>query len=163
MKQLKVLGLTGALMLTLTGCSLLYPNWGSTGIPTPTDTPSQTQTDQPQPTETTTSTPTPTTVVKKPATVQILQVTPDATAGVVDVIAEISNVSEDGGLCSVKISIGGVTKSQTVKAESNVNSTQCFPMSLPLAGIPKGNANLTVTYESPSYIGSSAAQVVAIP
>ncbi|MFM5904822.1 MAG: hypothetical protein ACKORF_01795 [Micrococcales bacterium] len=163
MKQLKVLVLTPTLILSLTGCSLLYPNWGSTGLPTPTETVTQTQTGEPQPTQSETPTPTPTTVVKKSASVQILQVTPDATAGVIDVIAEVSNVSEDGGLCSLKITVGGVTKSQTVKAESNVSSTQCFPMELPLAGIPKGNANVTVTYESPAYIGSSAAQVVAIP
>ena len=163
MKQLKVLGLVATLMFALTGCALLYPNWGSTGLPTPTETQTQTQSGEPQPTTTDSPSPTATTVVKKSASVQILQVTPDATAGVIDVIAEVSNVSEDGGLCSLKISIGGVTKSQTVKAESNVNSTQCFPMELPLAGIPKGNANVTVTYESPGYVGSSAAQVVAIP
>lgn len=165
MKRFLVLAVAGVATLSLSGCALLYPNWGSTGIPTPqpSDSASASQSVDPQPSQSQSSSPTPTTVIKQKAAVQILQVTPDATAGVIDVIAEIGNVAEDGGLCSLKITIGGVTKSQTVKAESNVNSTQCFPMELPLAGIPQGNANVTVTYESPGFVGSSAAQVVAIP
>ena len=83
----------------------------------------------------------------------------DATAGVVDVVAQISNVAEDGGQCTLTVTSGGTSKSQTVRAESNVDTTQCFPMEVSLVGLAKGSASLTVTYKSAGYIGTSAPQV----
>jgi hypothetical protein len=51
----------------------------------------------------------------------------------------------------------------SVKAESNVTTTQCFPMELSLSGLPKGTALVTVTYESQTHFGVSVGRSVLIP
>jgi hypothetical protein len=83
----------------------------------------------------------------------------DATAGVVDVVAQVTNVAEDGGQCTLTVTSGGTSKSQTVRAESNVETTQCYPMEVSLAGLAKGSASITVTYKSAGFVGTSAPQV----
>lgn len=149
--------------LGLTGCSLLYPNWGQTGLPTdsaiptvlPSDNPSSSQSEQPSAS--------PTTVAKQPASVQITMSNVDATSGTIGVVAQVTNVAEDGGFCTFKLTSGSSSKTLVVKAESNVSTTQCYPMEVTLTGFPKGNATLTVSYDSVGFSGVSPAQVVNIP
>jgi hypothetical protein len=87
----------------------------------------------------------------------------DATAQVVSVLAQVTNFNEDGGTCTLTIQAGNQSKTMSVKAESNVTTTQCFPMELSLSGLPKGTALVTVTYESPTHFGVSAGRSVLIP
>ena len=68
--------------LSLTGCTLFYPNWGATTAPvvTPTDSASPTA----EPSETPTTPPKP----KQPVTVDIVQSETDSVAGTISVIAQ---------------------------------------------------------------------------
>lgn len=142
---------------SLSGCALLYPNWGTDQNPSTSQsaTPSESASEQPSAT--------PTAINKSKATVRIDDLYADASAGVISVIAEVTNISQNGGTCTLVLQAGTTTKRLPVKAESNVNTTQCFPMELPLAGLPKGTALVSVEYESSDYYGASQAQSVVIP
>jgi hypothetical protein len=163
MKRLAFSAISISAAVLLAGCSLLYPNWGTTQKPsdpeittsTPTSTPSET------PTETPTETTTPKIVQK--ATLNIIQSGVDTANGELYAVAEVTNVVEDGGTCTLDYSSGSFTKSVTVKAESNVHTTQCFPINLPLKSLPKGAGTFTITYQSEGYKGTSAPNAVAIP
>jgi len=155
MKFLKLAAVAVAGM-SLAGCSLLYPHWGATTFPTDGPTSSSSA---PAPTATASASATPTTKPVQAAKVVILQNNVDATAGVVDVVAQVTNVAEDGGQCTLTVTSGGTSKSQTVRAESNVETTQCYPMEVSLAGLAKGSASITVTYKSAGFVGTSAPQV----
>ena len=147
------------LSLSLSGCSVLYPHWGATDFPT--DSPSGTASSSPTPTSSASASPS--TVPVQAAKVQLMQVNVDATAGVVDVVAQITNVSEDGGSCTLSVVSGSTSKQQTVRAESNVDTTQCFPMEVSLTGLSSGTGTVTVTYKSAGYVGSSLSQAITIP
>jgi hypothetical protein len=145
------------LALTLSGCSLIYPNWG-------TDmNPSTSQSAEPSETPSATESASPSASAKTVATVSIDDATIDATAQVVSVLAQVTNFNEDGGTCTLTIQAGNESKTMTVKAESNVTTTQCFPMELSLSGLPKGTALVTVTYESQTHFGVSVGRSVLIP
>jgi hypothetical protein len=151
----------GLLATALSGCSLLYPHWGATTFPT--DSPSTSASASPTPTATASPTPTATLPTIKTASVQIMTATVDATGGVLDVVAQVGNVAEDGGTCQLNVISAGTSKSVLVKAERNVTTTQCFPMEVTLAGLLPGNAIITVTYHSADYQGVSAGQGVVVP
>lgn len=158
-KLKKILAIVAAsgLALALSGCSLIYPNWG-------TDmNPSTSQSAEPSESPSASESASPTASAKGPATVSIDDATVDATAGVVTVLAQITNFNEDGGTCTLTIQAGTQSKTMTVKAEANVTTTQCFPMELSLSGLPKGTALVTVTYESQEHFGVSAGRSVLIP
>ncbi len=140
--------------LPLAGCDFLTPNWDALK---PTDTPSTAQ-----PSETPTPTQEPTTT---PDLDKVEVVVFDATAdgGGIDVIANVPNVSEDGGTCTLTVSQAGTKKEVTVKAESNVTDTQCFPMHLPRTGFVSGPATFTVSYLSSTSSGVSPLSQVDIP
>ena len=149
--------------LTLSGCQYFYPNWGATSAPTDepstsaTPEPSQTQTTEPSPSASASQKP------KSQVGLRVMSSIADASAGQITVIAEVADVSEDGGNCTLKLTSGSVTKTLTVKAESNVTDTQCYPFNLPLTGIPSGNASFTVSYESADSIGATGANSLVIP
>lgn len=147
------------LSLSLSGCSVLYPHWGATDFPT--DSPAGTASSSPTPTSSASASPS--VVPVQAAKVQLMQVNVDATAGVVDVVAQITNVSEDGGSCTLSVVSGSTSKQQTVRAESNVDTTQCFPMEVSLTGLSSGTGTVTVTYKSAGYVGSSLSQAITIP
>jgi hypothetical protein len=94
---------------------------------------------------------------------QILQSNVDGTAGVIDVVAQVTNTAENGGQCTLSVTSGSVTKTQVVRAESNVDTTQCFPMEVSFAGMPKGAATYRVSYSSAGFVGSTPAQALTIP
>lgn len=146
----------------LSGCSLLYPHWGATDFPT--DGPSSTATTAPSATPTATSSASPSATAKpvQAAKVQVMQLNVDATNGVVDAVAQVSNVAEDGGQCILTVTSGSTSKQQVVRAESNVDTTQCFPMEVSLAGLAKGSASVVVTYKSAGYVGSSSSETINI-
>ena len=157
MKKIASIAVAAALALTLSGCSLLYPNWGTT------QNPSTSQSVEPSQSASETAEPTPTNSTKGEAKVEIDMASVDATAGVVSVVAEVTNFNEDGGTCTLTLQAGNQTKKVSVKAEANVTTTQCFPMELSLSGLPKGTALVSVTYESAEHYGVSAAQSVLVP
>jgi hypothetical protein len=140
--------------LPLAGCEFLTPNWDALR---PTDTPTTAQpTDSPTPTEEPTTTPD----LDKVGVV-VFQVTADE--GGIDVVANVPSVSEDGGTCTLIVSQAGTKQEITVKAESNVTDTQCFPMFLPRKDFVSGPATFTVSYLSSTSSGVSAPIQVVFP
>lgn len=144
-----------ASVATLGGCAFLTPNWNALR-PTNKPTPSVSASETPSPT------PTQTTPVKLES-VDITILNSDANAGGIDVIAQASNISEDGGSCTLTVSQAATKKTVTVRAESNVTDTQCFPLHLALTGFSSGPATFTVTYKSGAYQGTSVVSSVTIP
>ena len=157
MKRTSAAAMLLVVAISLSGCTLFYPNWGATTAPveTPTDSASPT----PEPTQTPTTPPKP----KQPVTVDILQANTDAAAGTISVIAQATDMSEDGGTCTLTVTQGSNTKSVSAKAESNVTDTQCFPLSLSIVGLAPGDATFTVSYDSSAYSGKSTPQPITIP
>jgi len=140
--------------LPLAGCDFLMPNWDALK---PTDSPSSAQpTDTPSPTQEPTSDPN-----LDKVDVEVLDSTADA--GGIDVVAHVTNASEDGGTCTLTVSQAGVKKTVTVKAESNVTDTQCFPMHLARTGFVSGAATFSVSYLSATSQGVSVINQLAIP
>ena len=163
MKRFLISASVVAASIALTGCSLLYPNWGTTEKPsdpqtsapatdTPTTTPSET------PTETPTSAP----PVQK-AILNLIQSGVDTNNNQLYAVAEVTNAVEDGGQCTLTFTSGTFTKSLVVKAESNVKTTQCYPMNLSMTGFPKGPGFMTIAYSSAAFKGVSNAIPVTIP
>ena len=154
------LGLTTALVLA--GCTLFYPN---SGTPEDTIEPSASQTEDSSNTQSPEESASPSPSASRtmaPATLQILY--SDASGGVLNVVAEVTNFAEDGGSCVLSYYQGEVaTLLGTVKAERNVTTTQCFPFNINLASVPKGALTLTVSYESDNHFGESEKFEVTIP
>lgn len=148
--------------ISLSGCALLYPNWETTA--NPSDPATSSSSSSPAPVET--SSPTPSTspsVAKAKAQVTFVDSGVDAAAGVIYAVASVTSVVQDGGLCTLTFIGAGKTKTVTGKAEANVTTTQCHPLELSLAGLPKGAGLITVTYDSPTHTGTSTAVGVVIP
>ena len=161
-----------AISLTLTGCSVFYPNWGATSLPEPA-TESQTITEEePTATEETQTELTPEEtaapeetkepIVRKEVSVEIIMAVPEPSVGVLTVVAQIPSMSETGGRCIFKYLGNGVSKTMEVKAEPSSDYTQCFPIEFPLKDLPSGNGVVTVSYESEGHFGTSAPTSVVI-
>jgi hypothetical protein len=158
-----------AVLLTLTGCSIFYPNWGATSLPEPvteSETVSPEVTVAPEETETPEATATPEEtkepIVRKEIAVEIIMAVPEPSIGVFTVVARIPSLSESGGKCIFKYLGNGVTKTMEVKAEPSSDYTQCFPIEFPLKDLPSGNGVVTVSYESEGHFGISAPTSVVI-
>lgn len=141
------------LAIGLSGCSYFYPHAGET--PTPSQSASETASPSASPSETTTAN-------LKKVVVEVIDAYADINTGV-QVIAHVLDTSEDDGTCTLTVLSGGVSKSVTAKAESNVTDTQCFPLNLPVVGLTPGNATATVTYRSSKSQGSSVSSTIVIP
>ena len=160
MKKVLTAATALGLVTLLSGCALLYPNWGTSEGPSDSQSPSASATATPSETPSESASPSPS-VDLKPATVSFIDYGTDGSS--VYVIAEVTNVAENGGQCTLNFSSGSTSKTLTVKAEENASSTQCYPIYLPLTGLPKGAAKLTVSYSSPGYSGSSQTVEVTVP
>lgn len=146
-KKITFLAATLLATLALGGCSLFYPNPGSS--PTPVESPSASTPSTEAPAPTTEPEPT-----LKQIDLNILDASAFKDNGTVDVIAEALQILEDDGNCTLKVTQGQKSQTVTVKAESNVTSTQCFPMSVPIASFKNGEAKYTVSYKSEKYSGT---------
>ena len=163
MKKLAVVTLSTLVALGLSGCNIFYPNSDeprpsfSSSQPTDsaTDLPSEEPSIEPTPSPSVTST-----VVKGSAKISIIDAS--YASNLVTVIAEVTNFAEDGGNCTLSLSIDGQTKSVTVKAEANVTTTQCFAMEIATDDLPAGAATFTVAYDSPEHAGKSKSQALEI-
>ena len=153
---------TSLVAVSLTGCALLYPNWETTANPADPASPSSSS--SPLPTDTESAAPsTSPSAAKAKAQIAFLDSGVDASAGLIYAIATVSNVVQDGGLCTLTFIGAGKTKTVTGKAEANVTTTQCHPLEMAIAGLPKGAGLITMTYDSPTHTGTSTAVGVVIP
>lgn len=146
---------------TLAGCALFYPH-ANDGV-TPADSMSPTPTDSASasPSPTVSESPTPTKQVAKP---RLMYFEIDAAAQVLLLIGEVSNVTENGGYCTLTFYSGNTPLAQEkVQAEENVSTTQCYPARIPLSKLPKGTGQVVVSYESEGWAGSSDKTEVIIP
>jgi hypothetical protein len=158
MKKLSLLLGLSLLLTSLAGCTLLYPNWGK-----PTSSPTKTDTGSPSPTIPDTGTPKPTVTNKANAAVEIMDASVYAQDGIIQVVAQVTNFSEDGGTCIATFTGGGKTVTVSAKAESNAANTQCHPLEISLTGLPSGPGSITVTYDSTAKHGVSSVTSVTIP
>jgi hypothetical protein len=147
--------------LSLSGCDVFYPH--SSQSPTPSDSASPSETPSVDPSESPSATPTQTSIAREKVTVRILQSSTDAGAGTISVVAEVADISEDGGSCTLIVTQGSVTRQITAKAESNVTDTQCYPLNIPTTGFTSGSAQFEVKYDSTYYLGSSSGNAITIP
>lgn len=164
---LKSLLIFGA-SVPLASCSVFYPNWGATGLPdeeipvnpssstSPTST--ETATAQPSETATETASPTPsetdTTAPKKKVSVEILFAMADSETGILEVVAQIPNLSEQSGECVLTLT-GPTSISSTVSAEQSSNFMQCKPFDIELSRLAPGNYSAVVEYASAAHAGTS--------
>ncbi len=180
MPRFFVVAAASTLALTLSGCSVFYPNWGATGLPEepfdnsevidgvnevePEVEVSATAEPTPEATETAEDAETsPAPVVQTRVNVDIVMAVVEAEFGVLTVIAQVPGVAENVGSCELRFMSGGFEKTMRVKAEQSSDYTQCFPIEMPLDGLPDGKALVTVSYESERFTGRSAATSVVIP
>lgn len=148
-----------ATVFALSGCALLYPNWGTDQTPSTSMSPSATvESPSASPSESASVAP-----QKTLAEVSLIDMGVDSAAGSIYVVAEILNAAEDGGKCTITFKSGTASKSVSVKAEANASTTQCFPAYVPIGGLPKGKGVVTITYESEKYFGTSDSYGVTIP
>jgi hypothetical protein len=159
LKKILIGSLAIGLALTLSGCALLYPNWGTDQNPSTSMSPTPSA-ESPSPSESPSASASPKQGV---AEVSLIELGIDQGTSSIFVVAEVVNTAENGGKCTITFKSGATSKSVTVKAEANATSTQCYPAYLPTVGMPKGKGNVTITYESAGYLGTSEAYVVTIP
>jgi hypothetical protein len=165
MKRILLAGFSVAALVALAGCTLFYPNNDQNQEPvaqtslTPSAFPSPTESAEPEPSPS----PSPSVAsTKAAAKIQVLY--SDTGQGFLEVIAEVTNFAEDGGQCTLVSYSGNTPKVVgTFKAESNVGTTQCFPIKVEFSSLTKGTSTVAVAYESNSYIGESERFEVNIP
>ena len=151
--------------LALSGCTVFYPHWGETAMPTPTKTvsPSSSASIEPSPSESTTASATPSAAPKNKAVLEILSSEADSETGLLTVVAQVINTAESGGRCTLKFISGSTSKTVSAAAEANVDTTQCFPLELNLADLPAGTGAISVSYDSVDFAGSTGSEAVLIP
>ena len=146
MPRFRALALASATLLTLSGCSVFYPNWGATELPeeptlsaAPTET--ETVTAEPEPTvteEEESPEPEPTEtealeIEKVQTEVTIIMAIAEPDFGVLTVVAQVPGLSEAGGTCKMRFIGSDVERELEVKAEPSSDYTQCFPIEFPLS------------------------------
>ena len=164
MRKLLAISITVLAATALSGCTLLYPNWGTDVSPSDSAQPSSSTTPTESPSESASATPTPTPTLGK-AEVVLFDAGLDTSgpAPMLFAMADISNFAEAGGKCILTFTGSGVTKSIEVTGLENVNRTQCPLMQMPAKGLPKGAAILTVQYVSKTHAGNAPSVSVVIP
>lgn len=160
MKKLFTLITAAGAAVLLTGCALLYPNWGTDQNPSTSASASPSPTVSASPSASASPAKT-----KGKADVKLFDSGYDktGTAPKLYAMADVANFAENGGYCTLTFVGGGVTKSVKVTAEANVQRTQCALMEIPAAGLPKGAGILTVEYFSDNYYGAAPSAPVTIP
>jgi hypothetical protein len=155
MKKTLAASIAALTLLSLSGCALLYPNWGTDQNPSTSQSPSATDV-SPTPSESASSSASPTIGVAK---FNFIDLSVDTGTGYVSAVVEVTNVAEDGGKCTFVLTSGSISKTVAVKAEANVSTTQCYPAMLPISGMPKGKATVTVSYASATHEGTTSTGV----
>ena len=172
--SISIIALAG---LSLSGCSAFVPSWNAQ--PTPIEInneseapdvnePEQEQAEpepesSPEPDTEPDPEPEPETVEPEPVTVEIISAMSYVDEGQLEVIAQVFDVVEDGGECTLRLLAGDFETELTVGANRSSNYTQCAPMDIPLSELPGGTAIVDVSYLSENYKGESAPVSVVIP
>lgn len=158
MKKTTAISFVALALIYLSGCALIYPNWGTDQDPSTSQSPSVgSQSPSPSVSESSTA------LAKKKATIEAMMAEVDLASQSIYVVGEATNVFETDGTCTLTLTQGSTTKSVTVKSEPNVDTTQCFPGYVSYAGFSKGSALVTVSYESAESKGISPEFKVTIP
>ena len=167
--------------LTLTSCSAFVPSWNAQ--PTPIEIGNEADSsdvNEPEPqtgtepegpvdstpeveTETETETEPQAPVERSSVTVEVVSAMAYKDEGQLEVIAQVFDVVEDGGECTMKLLAGDFSTEATVGANRSSSYTQCAPIDIPLSDLPGGTAVVTVSYLSERYEGESQAVSVVIP
>lgn len=78
------------------------------------------------------------------------------------IAAMVSNVFEEGGTCTLTMASDNKTVTKQSSAFQNASYTQCMPFNIPSTEAPAGTYTATVTYESQTTYGQSAAQQLEV-
>ncbi|TQL54653.1 hypothetical protein FB464_2195 [Subtercola boreus] len=155
------------------------PSASASGTPTPTPsatptvaptrpaTPTAAPTTTPAPTPTPTATPAPTV----PPVPPVGQVTPfivaanwDSQAGALSVSANVPQIVEGDGTCTITASLGSVSVSDSFAASPSAGSTDCGTHSLSSSDFTAGEWTVVVAYASSTSAGSATnPNTVTIP
>lgn len=163
MRKLLAISITVLAATALSGCTLLYPNWGTDVSPSDSAAPSASATPIESPSESASATPSQAPLAKAEVVVFDAGIDTSGSAPMIFAMADISNFAEAGGKCILTFTGSGVTKSIEVTGLENVNRTQCPLMQMPVKGLPKGAAILTVQYVSKTHAGNAPSVSVVIP
>jgi hypothetical protein len=167
MKRILIAGFSVAALVALAGCTLFYPNNDQNQEPvaqtslTPSAFPTPAESAEPEASPSPSPSPS---VASTKAAAKIQVIYSDTSQGFLEVIAEVTNFAEDGGQCNLVSYSGNTSKVvATFKAESNVGTTQCFPIKVEFSSLTKGTSTVAVAYESNAYSGESGRFEVNIP
>lgn len=164
MRKLLAISITVLAATALSGCTLLYPNWGTDVSPSDSAAPSASVSPSESPSESVSATPsTAPALAKAEVVVFDAGIDTSGAAPMIFAMADISNFAEAGGKCILTFTGSGITKSVEVTGLDNVNRTQCPLMQMPVKGLPKGAAILTVQYVSKTHAGNAPSVSVVIP
>ncbi len=138
--------------------------------PDPTTAPTATPSASPSPTPSATPSPEPTIfgpITNPPAgqavVPEVSLATVDTDAMVLVVRADVPGIVEDGGTCSVSVTVSATVVKKSNIAAGNVTTTECGQYLFPLSSLPKGRAFVTVYYSSPTHSGKSLPTEVSLP
>lgn len=163
---------------SLTGCSAFVPSWNAQ--PTPIEIDNESNDDgvnevpqdepEPQPSEPAEDEQEPKPEPEENEPIELESVNVEVVSAMVyedegqlEVIAQVFDVVEDGGECTLKLLAGDYSTEVKVGANRSSNYTQCSPIDLPLTELPGGTAVVSVSYLSDNSEGESEAVSVVIP
>ncbi len=163
---------------SLTGCSAFVPSWNAQ--PTPIEIDNESNDDvvnevpqnepEPRPSEPAEDQQEPEPEPEESEPVELESVNVEVVSAMVyedegqlEVIAQVFDVVEDGGECTLRLLAGDYSTEVTVGANRSSNYTQCSPIDLPLTELPGGTAVVSVSYLSGNSEGESEAVSVVIP
>lgn len=173
----KVSAIAIVIGFTLTGCSAFVPSWNAQPTPIQIDNETDSadvneeqETDpepQPEPEpeqpETEPEPEQPEAIERGSVNVEVVSAMVYEDEGQLEVIAQVFDVVEDGGECTLKLLAGDFSTESTVGANRSSNYTQCAPIDVPLSDLPGGTAVVSVSYLSENSEGESQAVSVVIP
>jgi hypothetical protein len=78
------------------------------------------------------------------------------------ITAFVPEVYEDGGTCTLSLSVGNKTLTKTSTAHKDINRTSCDAFTFAYSEISSGTWNASVQYSSPSASGQSNKQAITV-
>jgi len=164
-----------AIALTLSGCFALDPTSSTeTPEPTVTVTVTATPTPDPAPTEEPTVDPTEEPTAEPTATptaapgrgtvpVKVTLAEYESDLKQLHVSVTMTGISEEGGTCTATATKGSKKVTVTQSADYNVNRVECGGLRFDRANLSSGSWNVTVSYLSKKFTGTSASTTVKVP
>lgn len=145
---------------SFSGCAAFYPTEDPSVAPVESANPNPSTSESPsEPTQSESPSAAPDKSVAEP-TVLFFEITGETLL----IVGEVVNVSEDGGVCTITFFFDNkAVLAEKVSSESNVSTTQCAPLEVPLSALTKGSGYAVIGYESEKYEGQSEKFKVEIP